>query len=65
MRTVSERTDHEVINRSRLRVDTRKWYASKVLPKKYGDSSTLKHSDQTSGGPPVFIVDISGKPDDQ
>jgi hypothetical protein len=29
--------DHEHINRSRLRVDTRKWYASKVLPKIYGD----------------------------
>lgn len=29
--------DHEHINRSRLRVDTRKWYLSKVLPKLYGD----------------------------
>ena len=27
----------EHIQRSRLRVDTRKWYLSKVLPKKYGD----------------------------
>jgi hypothetical protein len=27
----------EVVNRSRLRVDTRKWYLSKVLPKKFGD----------------------------
>lgn len=27
--------DH--INRSRLRIDTRKWHASKLLPKKYGD----------------------------
>lgn len=31
------RTDHDVIARSRLRVDTRKWYLSKVLPKIYGD----------------------------
>lgn len=29
--------DHEHINRSRLRVDTRKWVLSKLLPKKYGD----------------------------
>lgn len=29
--------NHEHINRSRLRVDTRKWYLSKVLPKIYGD----------------------------
>lgn len=29
--------DHEHINRSRLRVDARKWLMSKMLPKKYGD----------------------------
>ena len=29
--------DQEHINRSRLRVDARKWVASKLLPKKYGD----------------------------
>lgn len=27
----------ELVNRSRLRVDTRKWIASKLKPKKYGD----------------------------
>lgn len=32
--------DHEAINRSRLRVDARKWYASKLAPKKYGDKVT-------------------------
>lgn len=32
-----ERTDHDVIARARLRVDTRKWFASKLSPKKYGD----------------------------
>lgn len=31
-------SDH--INRSRLRIDTRKWHASKLLPKKYGDYKT-------------------------
>lgn len=29
----------ENIQRSRLRVDARKWFASKVFPKKYGDFS--------------------------
>jgi hypothetical protein len=28
---------NEHVQRSRLRVDTRKWYLSKVMPKKYGD----------------------------
>lgn len=29
--------DSEAINRARLRVDTRKWLAAKLLPKMYGD----------------------------
>lgn len=33
----NRRTDHDVVARSRLRVDTRKWLLSKMLPKKYGD----------------------------
>ncbi len=37
--------DREVTNRSRLRVDTRKWIMSKMKPKKYGDKLDL-----TSGG---------------
>lgn len=32
--------DREVTNRSKLRVDTRKWYLSKVLPKKFGEKLT-------------------------
>lgn len=35
----------EVVMRSRLRVDTRKWYLSKIVPKKFGDKLDL-----TSGG---------------
>jgi hypothetical protein len=31
------RTDHDVIARSRLRVDSRKWMAGKLRPKKYGE----------------------------
>lgn len=40
-----EQTDHNVIQRSKLRVDTRKWIASKLKPKKYGDSQLLKFAD--------------------
>jgi hypothetical protein len=36
--------NHEHIQRSRLRVDVRKWYASKVAPKKYGDWLLNGHS---------------------
>jgi replication initiation and membrane attachment protein DnaB len=41
------------VQRDRLRVDTRKWYLSKVLPKKFGDKMDL-----TTDGKP-FTVQIS------
>ena len=34
----------EHVNRSRLRVDTRKWYLSKLAPKRYGDRKHLEHT---------------------
>jgi len=38
------RTDNDVVQRSRLRVDTRKWYLAKMLPKVYGDRQAVEHS---------------------
>jgi len=35
--TGAVRVDHDVIARSKLRVDARKWAAAKLAPKKYGD----------------------------
>lgn len=54
--------DREVTNRSKLRVDTRKWYLSKVLPKKFGDKLDL-----TSGGDklPTPILNVSGNNSDK
>lgn len=52
------RVNGEHIARSRLRVDTRKWVASKMKPKKYGDKLDLG----TDGGPlQVLIVDPKRK----
>ena len=39
-----EQPDHEHINRSRLRIDTRKWLLSKLRPDKYGDRITQEHT---------------------
>jgi hypothetical protein len=39
-----EVANHEVINRDRLRVDSRKWLLSKLQPKKYGDKIDVAHS---------------------
>lgn len=46
--TGSTATNHDVINRSRLRVDTRKWYLSKVLPKIYGDKLDVNHGGEVA-----------------
>lgn len=37
----NDRPNNEWISRSKLRVDTRKWLLSKMLPKVYGDKLTL------------------------
>lgn len=42
--------DHEHIQRSRLRVDTRKWLMARMAPKKYGDRVTNEHVG-ADGGP--------------
>lgn len=41
----------EDANLARLRVDARKWAASKLAPKKYGDKVTAKHVGDDEDGP--------------
>lgn len=43
--SVDEVVNHEHIQRSRLRVDARKWVASKLRPKRYGDKLDVTSSD--------------------
>lgn len=35
--------DHEHVNRSKLRIESRKWTAEKLLPKKYGAFQKIDH----------------------
>lgn len=55
------RTDNDVIARSRLRVDTRKWLMARMAPKKYGDKITTEHQGP-DGGPVVFQTVYETKP---
>lgn len=48
-----EQVNHDVIARSRLRVDSRKWVAAKLRPRKYGEKLDLEHSGP-NGGPIRF-----------
>ncbi len=52
---------HEHVQRSRLRVDTRKWAAGKLAPKRYGDK--IQHTGE-GGGPIRTEVDLTGIPTD-
>jgi len=58
-----ERVDHGNIQRSRLRVDTRKWMAGKLAPKKYGDRVTHEQQQLDADGKPMiptFTINVSG-----
>lgn len=39
-----QQVNHENIQRSKLRIDMRKWQAGKLKPKKYGDKQQVQHS---------------------
>jgi hypothetical protein len=39
------RVNGEAIARSKLRIETRRWNAAKLRPKKYGEATILKHAD--------------------
>jgi hypothetical protein len=59
-RTGRDGEEYEVVNsehiqRSRLRVDTRKWKLSKMFPKRFGDKTTLNTEDKDGN-----IIPISG-----
>ncbi len=40
-----EKVNHDHIQRSKLRVDSRKWLSSKLAPKKYGDRMDIGNAD--------------------
>lgn len=50
------RLNGEAINRSRLRVDTRKWIAAKLKPKRYGEKVAVGGADDM---PPIQTADMT------
>lgn len=55
-RTDYEVENKEVTNRSKLRVDTRKWIASKLKPKRYGDKLDLTSGGRAIKSPAIISV---------
>ena len=44
---IAAASQKELANRDKLRVDSRKWLLSKMLPKKYGDKIDVNHGGQS------------------
>lgn len=52
------------VNRARVRIDARKWVASKLVPKKYGERMAIEGADGQPLVPPVIRVEIVNAPQD-
>lgn len=55
------KVNHENIQRSRLRVDTRKWIAAKLKPKAYADRVAMDHGLQPENPLAALIAQIQGR----
>jgi len=50
----NEKINTEFVQRSRLKVDARKWIVAKLNPKKYGDKIDVTSNHETINQPPIF-----------
>ena len=58
-----EAIDNETAASARVRVDARKWVASKLRPRKYGELVKHEHGGSNGGPIPVSIAVSYAKPD--
>lgn len=56
--------DNEVLQRSKLRVDTRKWIMSKMKPKKYGDRIDMTTNGKDLPIPLLNVLNNNSNPKD-
>lgn len=54
------RVDHDHIQRSKLRIETRKWLMAKLKPKKYGDKVDVNHGGQADNPLSVLLQEVQG-----
>lgn len=59
-----EKENTEYINRSRVRIDARKWWLSKTNPKKFGDKLDLSTNGEKINQTPNINLVLEGKPVD-
>lgn len=56
------RVDHDHIQRSKLRVDTRKWVAARLARKRFGDKVDVNHGGQADNPIQALYQQITGTP---
>lgn len=56
---IASEATNDTVNVARLQVDTKKWIASKLLPKRYGEKSQLDHVSSDGSMKPV-VVELVG-----
>lgn len=57
----NESVNHNVINRDKLKIDTRKWILSKMNPKKYGEKVDFSSGDGSMSPKLTIITTLSEK----
>lgn len=50
------KANSEHIQRSRLRIDTRKWIAARLAPSKYGEKAQIEHTGPEGGAIPLSVT---------
>lgn len=55
-----EQENKEIVNRAKIRIDTRKWLMSKLNPKKYGDKLDLTSDNKALAPTNITIVRDGG-----
>lgn len=56
-----EITREDMLGHRKLQVDTRKWALARMFPKKYGDSTLLKHADPDGNKLVVEVTRVKGR----
>lgn len=55
-----EAVNHDHIQRSKLRIEARKWVLGKMAPKKYGERIDLNHGGQKDNPIMALLAEVSG-----
>ena len=61
---IADESDSEDVSKAKLRIETRKWVISKILPKKYGDKLDLTNAGEKFEAVRVYIPS-NGRDDNQ